>query len=123
MPRILIIEDDDSLRKLLRVTLAGLGYQVAEARNGKDGIAQNQREPADVVLTDILMPEMAGMETIMRLRREQPGVKIIAMSGGGHVSAVDYLKFAKKRGVAEVLVKPFTDQELAAAIQKALGRA
>ncbi|HLQ36671.1 MAG TPA: response regulator [Planctomycetota bacterium] len=120
MPHILIIEDDDSLRKMLRLTLAKMGHTVAEAQNGKEGLAIHGKAPADIVLTDLIMPEMEGLETIMRLRRTHPGVKIIAMSGGGRGKAIDYLQAAKWMGAAQVLAKPFSEKDLAAAIEGAL---
>lgn len=120
MARILLIEDDDSLRKMLRLTLTKMGHAVAEARNGKEGMALHQSAPADLVLTDLIMPEMEGLETIMKLRRTQPELKIIAMSGGGRGNAISYLQIAKRMGAARVLEKPFTEKDLAAAIQGTL---
>lgn len=116
MSRILLVDDNDLLRKVLSVTLVRMGHSVVEARNGKEGLQLCQAEPPDIFLTDIVMPEKEGIETIGTLRRDYPNVKIIAMSGGGRGSASDYLKIAKLMGAAIALAKPFSDQAMAEAI-------
>ena len=121
MSRILLVEDDDPLRKILRVTLVRMGHQIMEARNGKEALQLCQAEPPDIVLTDIVMPEKEGIETIGALRCFHPNVKIIAMSGGGSGSASDYLKIAKHMGATMTLAKPFSDQALAEAIANVSG--
>jgi CheY-like chemotaxis protein len=121
MPRILLVDDDDSFRKMLRITLVKMGYDVREARNGKEALGFFEQEQPDVVMTDLVMPEKEGLETIMELRRKQHGVKIIAMSGGGRVSAKDYLRIAKAMGADRVLAKPFSNDELRLALDGLLG--
>jgi len=121
MAHILLIDDDNLLRGLLRINLEEAGYTVTEARDGKEGLALQAQSPADLVLTDLIMPEKEGVETIIELRKKHPKVKIIAMSGGGRGSATDYLQTARKLGAARTLCKPFTDEELLAAIQEVLG--
>jgi len=120
MQRILLVDDDDALRKMLRLNLEMMGYTVAEATNGKEALAAQQSEPADLILTDLVMPEKEGIETIGELRKKYPSAKIIAMSGGGRVSAADYLKVAKMMGANFALAKPFSQQELAAALANIL---
>ncbi len=120
MPKILLIEDDELFRKMLRTTLEEMGHAVAEARDGKKGVALYEREATDVVITDLIMPEKEGIETIVELRRKSPGVKIIAMSGGGRVTPNDYLEIARKMGAKRVLSKPFSNEALAAAINEVL---
>lgn len=120
MPRILLIEDDDSVRNMLRQTLELMGHAITEARNGKEGLALYQSANIDVVLTDIIMPDVEGMQVIRELRRQNPAVKIIAMSGGGRMNARDYLRMAQKLGAARILPKPFLGDELAAAIREVL---
>lgn len=122
MIRILVVDDDDPLRKILSITLARMGHHVVEARNGKEALQLCQAEPPDIVLTDIVMPEKEGIETIGALRRFHPNVKIIAMSGGGSGSASDYLKIAKHLGARVTLAKPFSDQAMAEAIATVSGR-
>src|SRR5258706_7398782 len=121
MSRILLVDDDDSFRRMLMLTLTNMGHAVVEASNGKEAIKLFEAAPPDVVLTDIVMPEKEGLETIGELRRKHPGVKIIAMSGGGRVSATDYLKIARKLGAAGVLAKPFSNQEMAMVLDEVLG--
>jgi DNA-binding response OmpR family regulator len=120
MQRILLVDDDTALRKLLRLNLTKMGYTVAEASNGKEALAMQQGDPAELVLTDLIMPEKEGLETIPELRKKYPGVKIIAMSGGGRGSASDYLKIAKMMGADHVMAKPFSYQELADAIAQVM---
>ena len=98
MPKILLVDDDDSFRKMLRLTLTKMGYDVVEARDGKEALVLHHQLSPDLVLTDLIMPEKEGLETIEELRRVYPGIKIIAMSGGGRLSATNYLKVAKLMG-------------------------
>ena len=118
MARILLIDDDDSLRTMLRLTLSHFGHTVIEARNGKEGLELFARANADLVMTDIVMPEVEGLEVLMELRKKEPPVKIIAMSGGGRVSATDYLRIARQMGAAQVLAKPFSNEAMMAAINE-----
>jgi CheY-like chemotaxis protein len=83
MARILLIDDDDSFRTPLRLMLTHSGHFVIEARNGKEGLAMFTHADADLVITDIVMPEKEGLEVLMGLRKKEPPVKIIAISGGG----------------------------------------
>ena len=119
MPSILLVEDDDEVRKFLRLSLLKMGHTVAEARNGKEAIARQLREPAELLLTDVIMPEKEGLETIQEFRLKFPKVRIIAMSGGGRVSAMEYLRIAKAMGAHQVLAKPFSGEELLFAITNA----
>ncbi len=101
---------------MIRATLEGMGHTVTEASNGQEGLVQYESSPADLVLTDLIMPEKEGMETIMELRKKYPAVKIIAMSGGGRMTPANYLHIAQRLGAGRVLSKPFHSEELAAAI-------
>jgi len=121
MPHILLIDDDPLFRSMLCATLEQMGHTVSEAANGSEGLAAYARASADLVLTDLVMPEKEGVETIRELCQKWPGVRIIAMSGGGRASAEDYLKIAKFMGAAQLLAKPFSKDELAAAIGAVLG--
>ena len=82
MARILVIDDDESIRFLLRAVLEFQGYDVIEAENGYEGLLCYQAEPADLVITDMQMPVMDGLELLMELQRTFPRVKVIAISGG-----------------------------------------
>jgi CheY-like chemotaxis protein len=118
MPRLLLVDDDDSFRTMLRITLVKMGHVVHEARNGREAMAAYEREPLDLVITDLVMPEQEGVETIRKLRHKYPEVKIIAMSGGGRSSATAYLKIAKAMGADLVLAKPFSNDEMRAGIEQ-----
>ena len=106
MARILIIDDDDAHREMMRDMLEESGFDVLDAENGARGIAVLEAEPVDLVITDILMPEKEGIETIREIRKGYPDVKVIAASGGGRVGNVEFLDLAKKLGAHEVLQKP-----------------
>ncbi|MDY6987587.1 MAG: response regulator [Thermodesulfobacteriota bacterium] len=110
--RILVIDDDIGIRAMLRRLLEGAGYDVAEASDGRQGIRLYRQDPADLVITDLIMPEKEGLETIRELRRDFPHVKILAISGGGRVSPDEYLHMAKSFGAKRTLAKPFDPKEL-----------
>lgn len=117
MKRILVIDDDSQTRQMLRQALERAGYSVVEARDGAEGLQYYQENPADLVITDILMPEKEGLETIRELREKFPSVKIIAISGGGRTGKLDFLPVAKKLGALRTLYKPFPLQELLDAVR------
>ncbi len=119
-PHILIIEDDDSYRNMLGSALECEGYRVTLAENGKVGIKAFRNDPADVVLTDVIMPEKEGIETIMDLRKTYPELKIIAMSGGAPHSET-YLKICAQLGAESTLSKPFSLTTLNSTIRATLG--
>jgi DNA-binding response OmpR family regulator len=120
MKHILLVEDDESLRSLLRISLEKMGYTVTEARDGKEALKLYKDAPVDLVLTDIMMPEKEGLEIIRELRRGNPELKIIAMSGGGRTNARDTLKMAKLFGATAVFGKPFSFVELRTMVVKLL---
>lgn len=119
MAQILIIDDDERIRWLFRQMLEPQGYQVAEAPDGKVGVDLYRKEPADLVVVDLLMPEKEGLETIMDLRRIDRQVKIIAISEG-LLAGVDFLPVAKKLGAQHTFQKPFNLEEMQAAIRELL---
>ena len=120
MPRILIIDDEAMIRNLLVQILEREGYETITASGGKDGIKIHRENPADLVITDLLMPEKDGIETIMELRRDSRDVKILAMSGGGKIDPETYLQIAKTMGAIETLAKPFDLRELLKTVQELL---
>lgn len=120
MSRILIVDDDDSFRTMLRLTLLKRGYDAEETTNGREALALQETNPAELLLTDLIMPDQEGLETIQEFRRRYPAVKIIAMSGGGRINARDYLVIAKMLGAARTFAKPFSNDELVAAIDELL---
>jgi DNA-binding response OmpR family regulator len=123
MPTILVIDDDDQVRSMLRDMLEFEGYHVIDAANGRQGISSFQQQPVDLVITDILMPEKEGLETIIELRKSQPGLQIIAISGGGARSNMDYLLSADMLGATKTFSKPVDRKELLSAIALLLRQA
>src|SRR5882672_10512644 len=103
MHRILLIEDDEPLRKMIRKVLERAGYEVQEAPNGKIGLKLYSEQPSELIVTDLIMPEKEGLETIMEFRRLAAGVKIIAMSGGNRMNPKVNLAMAQKFGAARTL--------------------
>jgi CheY-like chemotaxis protein len=121
MRRVLLIEDEVAVRDVLGRMLDHAGYEVVRVADGRQGLAAFQQTPVDVVVTDINMPEMDGIEVISALRRLQPRVPIVAISGGGVFSKQMLLASANALGADEVVSKPFDLQEIVAAIRRALG--
>lgn len=104
---ILVIDDEQLIRLQIRNALELEGYAVREAANGLEGLASIAETVPDVVITDILMPEKEGIETIIELRRRHPAMRIIAISGGGRTGNRDFLLTAKHLGADRTLAKPF----------------
>lgn len=121
MARILLIDDDRLVRQSIRLALADSGHQLDEAENGADGLDRAAAAPPDLVITDLIMPEREGIETILALRRLAPDLPIIAISGGGRIGPGDLLAAAKRLGATTTLRKPFDDGELLDQIERALG--
>jgi len=120
MARILLIEDNAPLLAMERAVLTAAGHEVVPATNGKEALLIFADASFDLVVTDVVMPEKDGLETISHLRRKYPTLKIIAVSGGGRVEAGDYLVMARKLGAAQTLAKPFTGEQLIKAVDKVL---
>ena len=121
MKKILVIDDEEQMRDMLQRLLEQRGYEVMKAPNGKVGARLCKEEQIDLVITDLLMPEMDGIETIMELKRELPDVKIIAISGGGRIGPEDYLKMANSLGARYTFTKPFSTKELLEAVKDLMG--
>ena len=120
MARILIIDDEPQIRSMLKLMLERDGYEVAEAPDGIEGIRTYRQNPADLIITDLIMPNKDGIGVILDLKKEFPNVKIIAMSGGGLNKPEGYLKGAKKLGAACTLTKPIDRGEMLKAIKDVL---
>lgn len=117
MPSVLVVDDEDQIRQLIRETLEQAGYEVREARDGKDGLERYRAQPTDVVIMDILMPDQDGLESIMTLRREFPGARIIAITGGSDmIGILNFLDVAKMLGARRTLQKPFEMKTLVEAV-------
>ena len=114
---ILLIDDDDSLRRVVEYNLHEEGYRVITAADGTSGLQAFQSQPIDLVLTDIRMPEMDGLELLTRLKSMHPDLPVVILTAHGTIdSAVD----AMKLGAADYLTKPFNREQLKAAVRKAL---
>ena len=120
MSRILLVDDDELLRGALHQILVRAGYDVDDASNGKVAMREYRRQRCDVVIMDIVMPDEEGLGTIKELRRVDPNVKIIAISGGGLGKAGDYLGIAQMLGAMRTLAKPFEPEVLLAMIAEVL---
>lgn len=119
MSLILLIEDDDALRTVLATTLRDAGHVVQQAANGRDGMKLFKAAPADVIVTDLIMPEQEGIETITAIRKQHPKLPIIAISGAlKHATA--YLKTAEKLGASRSLAKPFSSTQLLQLVDEVL---
>ncbi|OFY65132.1 MAG: hypothetical protein A2V64_04450 [Bacteroidetes bacterium RBG_13_43_22] len=120
MPGILIVEDENDLREMLKVSLTRRKFTVLEAENGKDAIIHFKPAVTDLVITDLIMPEEDGLKVIMRLRELKPSIKIIAISGGGKAGPASYLNLAKALGADAVYSKPFSVNEMIMKIEELL---
>jgi two-component system chemotaxis response regulator CheY len=117
MSSVLVVDDEDQVRQLVRETLARAGYQVWEARDGKEALQQYRQQHIDLVVMDILMPEQDGLESIIALRREFPKVKVVAITGSiDKIGILDFLDVAEMLGASRALQKPFEIQALLDAV-------
>ena len=120
IPHILIMDDDDDVRMNLREMLENEGYRVTDAPNGKIGMRLFRESRVDLVITDIVMPEQEGLETVKELKDDFPAVKIIVISGGGKLKPEPYLKLAGQLGANKTLLKPFKRDDILSAVKELL---
>jgi CheY-like chemotaxis protein len=122
MPRILVIDDEPLIRSTVVTILTREGFSVEAASDGVAGIAMFHKNPPDVVITDMFMPNKDGIEIVMELKRSSyPRTKIIAMTGGGQTRMMEVASAAKLLGANHILHKPFERESLLAAVYAALG--
>jgi CheY-like chemotaxis protein len=131
MQSVLVIDDEPDVRDAVERVLARAGYSVRTAESAADALAELERMPADVVITDIIMPKVNGVQAIESIRKAFPSVRIVAISGGGNfgvaayqpraITTAAYLASAEKAGAHLVLTKPFESFELIQAVEKVLG--
>jgi len=114
--RILLVDDDELSRGTIHQMLERAGYAVTSTESGTEALELFRTDRHNVVVTDLIMPDTDGLELIQELRKLDPQVKILAISGGGRVNANEYLTVARKFGAAGILAKPFSNQELKEAI-------
>lgn len=120
MARILVIEDDESYRSMLRYMIERAGHKVVDASNGEYGLAIYRDEPADLVITDIFMPHKGGLDIIRQLREVDTDAKVIAISGSARAGPEDHLETAITLGACRVFSKPFRRADLMGAIEEVL---
>jgi len=116
MAKILVLDDEASIVLMIKKMLEKAGHEVEIALNGKDGMILFEQNKPDLLITDIIMPEKEGLETIFELRQKYPDLKIIAISGGGRISPEGYLPGAKLLGADMVFQKPLDQKEFVQAV-------
>ena len=112
MTKVLLAEDNEAVRFALALALKKAGFDVSEAKNGNEVLDNDGLDDIDVVVTDILMPEKDGIELLMELRERAPDLPVIAISGGGRISSLNYLETASAMGAVAVFDKPFNEKLL-----------
>jgi len=122
MANILLIEDEEVLAETLEIVLMKAGHDVTLAANGAIGAHKFSEVRPDLVITDIIMPEQEGLDTIRQIREVDAKVPIIAYSGGGRTKNFDFLRLADKFGATGVLRKPFANEELVALVNRCLSK-
>jgi len=120
MAKVLVIDDDPGFRRMIRMILTRMSHDVVEAKDGNEGVENFKAEHPDLVISDIVMPDKEGIETILEIRALAPDAKIIAMSGGGVSVGPGYLTAALKLGANRILSKPFRPAELTAMVDELL---
>ena len=120
-PLILLVDDEEPFRRVIKQVLSIAGYDVVEAANGVEAVHQFYEKPADMIITDIIMPEKEGIETVMEIRDKFPAVKIIVISGGGWYGTEIDFDMAEKLG-AVTFNKPFEINDLLSAVKRMLNK-
>jgi CheY-like chemotaxis protein len=123
MAHILVIDDDPAVLLLFKQFLENAGYSVELAADGKNGMETMGRRKPDLIITDIMMPEMDGLELLMEIKRHHPEIPVIAISGGMKILPVSFLHHAEKFGARRVFQKPVELSTLLRAVQELLATA
>jgi len=116
--RILLIDDDLIVRQTIASVLTDAGYEVVSAGDGLSGMRAYRHSRPDLVITDIIMPDQEGIQTLMEIHKVDPTAKVIAISGGGRTSNLRILDVARTMGASDVLAKPFDLEELLTVVQR-----
>jgi DNA-binding response OmpR family regulator len=120
MSHVLVIDDDIHIRELLNIMLEGEGHSVQLAEDGMVGLKMMDENIFDLIITDIVMPNQEGIETILKIKSISPDTKILAISGGGRIGSTNYLTLAENFGVDKTLSKPFYHKEFIQCIKELL---
>lgn len=120
MTLILVIDDEALVRDTIRLALQRSGYEIDEAADGEEGVRKFREKLPELVITDIIMPNKEGIETITEIRSISPGARVIAISGGGRIGDMRVLDYAKKLGADRVLEKPLREKTLLSAVSEML---
>jgi len=118
---VMVVDDEPQIRNILRVILEQEGYTVAEAEEGEMALKLHEENPCKLMILDIVMPGMEGLETLMHLRKQYPDVKVIMMSGGGKSLTMSFLPAATKLGAVKTFQKPFVLDEMVTAVRELIG--
>ena len=121
MANILVADDEQAIRSILTMVLQMAGHAVEAAANGEEVLRLARKQKFDLIVTDIIMPKKEGIETILELKRLQPAIKVIAISGGGRKGSMDFLHVAQMVGASHTIAKPFEPDDLVAAVKNCLG--
>lgn len=119
--RVLLVDDEEMVRKVVRMMLKRSGHDVTEAENGRIGLERLKAGTFDLAITDIVMPEMEGLDMLMTVRQLYPGMKVIVMSGGDRTGNSDVLGTAERLGASAIMHKPIMLRDLTAALNRAFG--
>jgi DNA-binding response OmpR family regulator len=120
-PLICVIDDDESVRQTVGRILSSAGYAVVNAADGAKGLEAVEQSSPVMIITDIVMPNREGIETILEAKKRFPGIPIIAISGGGRSGPQSFLDLARKLGADDCLAKPFRPTELLDKVAALLG--
>ena len=121
MKKILVIDDEPMVRSYLRTMLEREGYEVKEAANGEEGVQLFHSFSPQLIITDMVMPGKDGIEVIMELRKVDTSVKIMAISGGGYITADKYLALAKALDIDACFQKPLDPQMIISTVKDLIG--
>lgn len=123
MSAILVVDDDPQVLEVVGEMLRLEGYDVATAADGREALAKFRSQEFDLVITDLIMPEKEGLETIVEMKQLRKTVPLVAMSGGGRIGPMDYLATARTIGAVATLAKPFARSELISLVSNLLSEA